>query len=95
MPHNGILYFGLNGNEFIFHKYFEDVDFKDETRNVFQDGEAIDFHDKDDFEEWTHQNDFTVDSNLEGVLHFKYSDHEIRIYPLRNDLLQQELSLVQ
>jgi hypothetical protein len=94
-PHNGVLYIKMNKTQFIFHKYFEDVDFRNVVRDVFQDSEVDNFQEEGEREEWVNPVDYTLQTSKEGVLHYQYSDHDIQIYPLNKNLFQQKLANMQ
>jgi hypothetical protein len=93
--HNGVLYLGIDEKKpLIFHKYFEDVDFKDSTNNVFSDNEKVKNEtdtEEDAIEEWNSQDEYNLDISKNGVLKFSYSDHELHVFPIRQDLFEKTL----
>jgi hypothetical protein len=97
MAHNGILFIGMDKAHIVFHKYFEEVDFNNVARNVFQDNEPVNFQEVSESksEEWAKKLDYDLDISKEGILHYRYSDHDIRIYPLNKELFEQKLANMQ
>jgi hypothetical protein len=93
---NGILYFGVDKINRVFHKYFEDVDFKNSHQDFFHDAALTSLPEPNEADEdWISESKFSLDITQEGVLQYKYSDHEIYIQPLRRHLLDQELAKIQ
>jgi hypothetical protein len=93
--YNGIIYTGINKANTIYHKYFEDVNFTDNTRDLFQDTEQTKQEAKQaDLADWQSVNDFVLDISDKGVLNFQYSDHELKVYPLQEKLFKKELAKI-
>lgn len=90
LPRNGILYIGINDRQHVFHKYFEEVNFTTSNSNIFQDKEKINLEKNEAAEEWSSNYKYTLDISETGVLKFTYSDHDIRIFPIRQDLLKKK-----
>lgn len=94
LPRNGILYLGVDDNSFVFHKYFEDVDFQDSQKNVFQDAVQVlnENEETDKQGNWITQHDFRLDISKTGILEFTYTDYTLHVYPIRQDLFEKTLS---
>jgi hypothetical protein len=92
--HNGVLYFGVDKkSHYVFHKYFKDVIFKKSENSLFIDQETCDVEESEE-QEWMTEKDFRLDISEEGVLKFSYTDHNIRILPIRTDLFQRKISSI-
>ncbi len=93
--HDGVLYFGIDKTHKIFHKYFENANFKQLSPNVFEDrAQVFDSEDKIERDpQWQVQSDFRVEVSDKGVVSFFYSDdHQITLFPLNKDLFNKALS---
>lgn len=92
---NGVLYFGIDKTDFVFHKYFEDTNFMQKVRNIFQDKKSTFQEQIDSNGQWESTGDFNLDVSDDGVLQFHYSDdHALEVYPLSKDLFKQKLSKI-
>ncbi|WP_068467062.1 hypothetical protein [Candidatus Protochlamydia phocaeensis] len=92
--HNGVIYFGVDERNAIFHKYFEERQFSDVKKNIFLDEQqenierALEENEREG--EWKSNQDFTIDISDKGVFKFTYSsDHYISIFPIQTDLLHK------
>lgn len=88
-PINGMLYVGCDKG-CIFHRYFEEIDFQDTTKNLFRENSS---ETKNQLLETILPNTCDVKvSEQDGVISFVYSDnYSLRVFPMRRDLLENEL----
>lgn len=86
---NGMLYLGCDKG-CIFHRYFEEIDFQDTTKNLFRENSS---ETKDQSQETMLPINCEVEiSEQEGIITFIYQDnYSLRVFPLRPDLLEKEL----
>jgi hypothetical protein len=90
--YKGVLKLGVDKCNIIFHKYFEDENINAFNQNLFGLEKTTDVEDREALNEWSTKDNYILDISKAGVLQFHYSDHDIHIFPIDQDLLEQELN---
>ncbi|MBA2368946.1 MAG: hypothetical protein H0V82_07990 [Candidatus Protochlamydia sp.] len=89
--YKGVLKIGVDINNIVFHKYFEDENIEISEQNLSVIEKKIEREEKEESKEWCTKDEFILDISKTGILQFHYGAHDLHIFPIDQILFNEEL----